>query len=61
MEEKIKVSTPRKRRSFGMADVRRLHRQSGERVSLKKWARANKNMLKQQTRTPSSKIKGLLA
>ena len=60
MEEATKpTSTPRKRRSFGMSDLRRLHRRSGERLSLKKWARSNKRQIHANDKM-TDKVQGLL-
>lgn len=60
MTEEIKpTSTPRKRRSFGMRDLRRLHRRSGEHKSLKEWARKASASIRSD-RAPSDKVKGLL-
>ena len=58
MTEEIKpTSTPRKRRSFGMRDLRKLHRRSGDQKSLKEWAR--KASIRPD-RASSDKVKGLL-
>ena len=58
MTEEIKpTSTPRKRRSFGMRDLRKLHRRSGEHKSLKVWAR---KATIRPVHTPSDKVKGLI-
>lgn len=41
-------NTPRKRNTFGIKDIRRLHRQDGSKASLRKWAKENGGLLSKQ-------------
>lgn len=40
--------TPRKRDTFGIKDIRRLHKQDGTKASLRKWAKENSGPLSKQ-------------
>lgn len=41
-------NTPRKRNTFGIKDLRRLHKQDGSKASLRKWAKENSSPLSKQ-------------
>ena len=52
-------NTPRRRISFGIKDIRRMHRRDGSKASLKKWAKEN-SWLGEKAGRPVSKAASAL-
>lgn len=53
-------NTPRRRISFGIKDIRRMHRRDGSKASLRKWAKENSNWLGEKAGRPVSKAASAL-
>ena len=59
-EQQKPTTTPRKRRSFGMRDLRRVWRQAGTDQSLKTWARKARPNRSDERLPLSAKVQRLL-